>query len=90
MVSKTGYLFPESESFIVSVVDSRRQARRIKPPFLGQQALGVVDRLLLEIVPERKIAEHFEKRMMPCGIADIVQIIVLAAGPHALLAGGRR
>ena len=45
-------------------------------------------RLFLEIVTEGEIPQHFEESMVPRGIADIVQIVVLAAGAHALLAGG--
>jgi hypothetical protein len=49
-----------------------------------------VDRLFLEIVTEGKIAQHFKKRMMAGGIADIVEIIMLAASTDAFLAGRRR
>ncbi|EAP76176.1 hypothetical protein ISM_14960 [Roseovarius nubinhibens ISM] len=45
--------------------------------------------MFLEIVAKAKIAEHFKEGMVPRGIADIVEIIVLAAGTHAFLAGGR-
>ena len=45
------------------------------------------DRLFLEIVAEGEIAQHFEEGVMPRGIADIVEIVVLAAGAHAFLAG---
>ena len=44
------------------------------------------NRLLFEIIAEREIAQHFEERMMACGVADIVEVIMLAAGAHALLA----
>ena len=39
----------------------------------------------LEVVTKTEIAQHFEKGVMPRGIADIVEVIVLAASPHALL-----
>ena len=44
---------------------------------------------LLEIIAEGKIPQHFEERVMAAGVADVVQIVVLAAGANALL-GGRR
>ena len=47
------------------------------------------DRLVLEIIAERKIAEHFEERMVPRGVADIVEIVMFAPRPHALLTGRR-
>jgi hypothetical protein len=52
------------------------------------QRPGVLDRLLLEVVAEAEIAEHLEEGVMPGGVADIVEIVVLAAGAHAFLRGG--
>ena len=43
------------------------------------------DRLLLEIIAKTEIAQHLEKRVVPRGVADIVQIVVLAAGADAFL-----
>src|SRR5690606_5264747 len=34
------------------------------------------------------IAEHLEEGVMPRGVADIVEIVMLAAGAHAFLRGG--
>ncbi len=44
-----------------------------------------LDRDVLEIVAEREVAEHLEEGVVARGIADIVEIVVLAAGAHALL-----
>src|SRR5581483_11880457 len=38
--------------------------------------------------PERKIAEHLEEGVVPGGLADVVAVVVLSPGPHALLGGG--
>ena len=46
----------------------------------------MVDRLFLEIVAEGEIPQHFEEGVVARGIADIVEIIVLAAGADAFLA----
>ena len=54
-------------------------------PFLGQQRPGMQDRLLLEIVAEAEIAEHLEEGVVPRGVADIVEIVVLAPGANAFL-----
>ena len=43
---------------------------------------------VLEVVAEREIAQHLEEGVMPGGVADIVEVVVLAAGAHALLRGG--
>jgi hypothetical protein len=60
----------------------------IDAKLLGDQVPGVVDRLLLEIVAKGKIAQHLKEGVVARGVADIVQIIVLAAGAHAFLRGG--
>ena len=41
-----------------------------------------MDRLALEIIAEAEIAEHLEEGVMPGGIADILQVVVLAARAH--------
>ena len=38
-----------------------------------------------KIVAKGKVSEHFKKGVMAGGAADIFQVIVLAAGTHALL-----
>ena len=70
---------------VVGVIDGDRQSVRRQPELLGDQGPGVVDRLLLEVVAERKIAEHLEEGVVARGIADIVEVVVLAAGAHAFL-----
>jgi hypothetical protein len=46
---------------------------------------GPVDRLLLEVVAKRPVAEHLEERVVVRVFADIVEVVVLAAGTNALL-----
>jgi hypothetical protein len=40
---------------------------------------------LLEIIAEAEVAEHLEEGVMARGVAHVLQIVVLAAGAHALL-----
>ncbi len=54
-----------------------------------QQLPGEQDRALLEIIAEGEIAEHLEEGVVARGVADIVEIVVLAAGAHAFLRRGR-
>src|SRR5215471_10765876 len=70
-----------------AVEDGRVQLvfRDAKPLGRGDQLPGVGDRFLLEVIAERKIAEHLEKRVMAVGEADIFQIVVLAPSPYAFL-----
>src|SRR3546814_12284274 len=57
----------------------------LQAPGLGDQRPRMVDRLFLEIVAEGEIPQHFKESMMPRRIADIVEIIMLAARAHAFL-----
>ena len=87
---KAGDLFPQRRGFVIGVINGDGQFFRIKPPFAGQQAPGVFDGVGLEIIAKAEITQHFKEGMMACGIADIIQIIMLAAGAHAFLRRCRR
>ena len=50
---------------------------------------GEADRVALEVVAEREVAEHLEEGVMPGGVAHLLEVVVLAAGAHALLRRGR-
>ena len=54
----------------------------------SNQLPRIGNRIFLEIIAERKIPQHLKKRVMPIGESDIFQIVVLAAGAHALLRSG--
>ncbi len=56
--------------------------------FLGDEVPGELDGAILEVVAEREIAEHLEEGVVPRGVADIVEVVVLAAGAHAFLRRG--
>ena len=45
----------------------------------------VADRLALEVVAEAEVAEHLEERVVARGVADVLEVVVLAAGAHAAL-----
>jgi len=47
-----------------------------------------LDRLFLEIVAEGEIPQHLEEGVVARGVADIVEVVVLAAGADAFLRGG--
>ena len=76
---------------VVGVIDGDRQPLRREPPLLRHELPGKLDRTLLEIVAEAEVSEHLEERVMPGRIADVVEIVMLAARADALLArrGGR-
>ena len=55
---------------------------------LGQQFPAPRDALSLEVVAERPVAEHLEEGVVVGVLADIFEVVVLAAGADALLAVG--
>ena len=84
-LGEPGDLPPEVEGVVVGVEDGDRQAILGEAEFLRDQVPGELDRPLLEIIAEREIPEHLEERVVAGGVADVVEIVVLAAGADALL-----
>jgi hypothetical protein len=73
---------------VVVVVDGDEQPLGGQAELGGQQVPGERDRALLEVVAEGEVPQHLEERVMPRSIADVVEVIVLAAGAHAFLGCG--
>ena len=63
----------------------RVQPLRRQPPHVGQQRPREGDGVFLEVVPEREVPEHLEERVVAPGGAHVVEVVVLAADPHAFL-----
>ena len=80
-------LLPQFEGVVVVDIDGDQQPLFRQAVFLGDQRPGELDRALLEIVAEREVAEHLEEGVVARGVADIVEVVVLAAGAHAFLRG---
>ena len=80
---------PQIERLVVGMIDGDGEPVGVDAPFLRQQIPRERDRALLEIITEREIPEHFEEGMVPRGIADIVEIVMLAPRAHAFLRAGR-
>ncbi len=78
-----------SRDALFALEDRRDQPLGIELPLLGQQLPGQRNRVLLEVVAEREVAEHLEERVVAQRRADVVEVVVLAADPHALLRRGR-
>jgi hypothetical protein len=60
----------------------------IEPQLFGQKFPGKINGLFFEIIAKGEVAEHLEKGVVPGGMADILQVVMFAAGPHATLNGG--
>ena len=86
---KPGDLLPQIERLVVVDVDGDHQPVLRQAELLGDQIPGELDGAVLEIVAEREIAEHLEEGVVARGVADIVEVVVLAAGAHAFLRRGR-
>ena len=54
----------------------------------GEQLPGVGDGVALEVVAEGEVAEHLEEGVVAAGEADVLEVVVLAAGADAFLASG--
>ena len=85
LVGEAGDLLPERERLVVVVVDGDDQPLLVEAELLGDQVPGELDRAFLEVVAEREVAEHLEEGVVARGVADVVEVVVLAAGAHALL-----
>ena len=72
---------------VVLGIDGDGQPILGEAELLGDQVPGELDGALLEVVAEGEIAEHLEEGVMPRRVADIVEVVVLAAGAHAFLRG---
>ena len=81
--------FQMREGLLVVVIDGDGEALLVEAEVLGEQLPGELDRALLEVVAEREVAEHLEEGVVARGVADVVEVVVLAAGAHALLRGRR-
>ena len=57
----------------------------VEAEHLGVELPRPRDRLGLEVVAEAEVAEHLEEREVAVRAADVVEVVVLAAGAHALL-----
>ena len=88
LVRQAGDLLPDRRRVVVLGVDGDQQPVLRQAEILGHQLPGVGDRLVLEVVAEAEIPQHLEERVVARGVADIVQVVVLAAGAHAFLRRG--
>ena len=81
------FLRPDVVGLVVVDVHGGPQFFRRQPVDVRQQLPRVMDRLALEVVAERPVAEHLEERVVTRRVADVLQVVVLAAGAQAPLDG---
>ena len=88
LVGQAGDLLPQAEGLVVVGIDGDGQPLLGQAELLGDEVPGELDGAVLEVVAEREIAQHLEEGVVARGVADIVEVVVLAAGAHAFLRGG--
>ena len=88
LLGQAGDPAPEPVRLVVLGEDRDQQAVFRQAVVLRDQPPGELDRALLEVVAEGEVAEHLEEGVVARGVADIVEVVVLAARAHALLRGG--
>ena len=76
---------PDRGGIVVGGVHRDPEQLRIEAPHPRHQLPRPRDRLGLEVVAEAEVPHHLEEREVPVGAADVVEVVVLAAGADALL-----
>ena len=87
-VRQAGDPAPEIGGLVVLAEDGDAEPVLRQAELARDEGPGMRDRLFLEIVAEGEIPQHFKEGVMAGGVADIVEVVVLAAGTHAFLGGG--
>src|SRR5690606_16185888 len=84
-------LRPDVIGLVIGVIDGDPELvlRQPQPVGGGKELPGVVNGVALEIIAEAEVAQHLEKGVVTRSVTDVLQIIVLATGAHALLAADR-
>jgi hypothetical protein len=91
IVAEAGHLAPDGARLVVGRDgplaakhgDDQTIGRQIE--HLGEELPGEGDGVRFEVVAKAEIAEHLEQGMVARRAADVFEVVVLAAHPHALL-----
>jgi len=78
-------LVPDRLRLVVAFVNGDPQLVAVEAEDLCHEVPRPRNRVFLEVVTEAEVAEHLEKDEMPLCPADVVEVVVLAAGAGALL-----
>ncbi len=89
IVGQARDFFPQGSRLVVRVIDGDEQFVLRQAVDFCHQFPGKRNGVFLEIIAEAEIAHHLEEGRVARRVADILQIVVLAARPQAFLGGGR-
>ena len=84
----TDLVGPDGGSFIVVFVDGDPEFVFGQLQCAGQEIPGVLDGIVFEVIAKAEVTQHLEEGMVTGGVADVFQVVVLAAGAHTALGGG--
>ena len=76
---------PDGRRLVVGDVDRDPEPVSLEPEHLGVELPRVRDRELFEVVAEAEVAQHLEEDEVAGSAPDVVEVVVLAARPDALL-----
>ena len=77
------FVDPEFARLVVGRMHRHPQPVPVERENAGDELPRPVDGVFLPVAAEAEVAEHFEQRLVAGGIADVFEIVVLAAGAHA-------
>src|SRR6185437_346163 len=87
-IGESGYLAPQPACFVVRLVHRHAQMPLVDAQLFGDELPREPNGVALEVVTEREIPEHLEERVVTRGMSHLLEVVMLAAGPHTLLRGG--
>jgi len=79
------HLVPDLLGFVVALVHRDPQPVAVETEHFGDEFPAPWDGFFFEVVAETEVAEHLEKDEVTLRASDVVEVVVLAAGAHALL-----
>ena len=85
---QANFFGPNVIGFVVFLVDGGQQTLRGQLVDLGQQLPRPLERLTLEVVTKRPVAQHFKEGVVARGVAHVFQVVVFATGAQAGLHRG--
>ena len=85
---QANFFLPNIVGFIIILKYGDMQFIAGEVKAFRQQLPAPLNGFFFEVIPEREISQHFEKCVMPRGVPDVFQIVVLSPGAHAFLGRG--
>jgi hypothetical protein len=87
-VTKAGNFFPDGGRLFVGGMNGDEKLVRVHAEIFGHKLPCEGDGVFLEIIAEGEVTHHFEEGVVARGVADIIEVVVLAARADAFLGGG--